>query len=116
MTGWGHSLRTRNFRFQGKAVMVNFAHPPLGLTSKSSNRAQAGIRLLVQPISVEVPLNANEQELVAHVVPVACRAPGEVSFAQLGHVLEAAVGGKHLGHSPLKCSMDDCEIRPSAEF
>ena len=72
------------------------------LPQKRGNRAQARIGLLVQPIAGQIPFDADEQQLVAHVVPVTCQACGEVPLASFGNVLEAAVNRQQLGEAGLE--------------
>jgi len=55
--------------------------------------AQAGLGLLIEAVPCEVPLDANQQQLIAHIVPIASWPRGVISPAQFGHVLQSAAGG-----------------------
>jgi hypothetical protein len=77
---------------------------------------QAGLGLLVEAVPCEIPLDTNQQQLVAHIVPIAPWPRGVISPAQFGHVLQSAIGGERFGHSALKSPMNNGEICPPAQF
>src|SRR5262249_52793691 len=78
--------------------------------------AQAALGLLVETVPCEIPLNTNQQQLVAHIVPVASRPRRVIAPAQFGDVLESATGRERFWHSALKRPMNDGEICPPAQF
>src|SRR6516225_10728094 len=59
-------------------------------TQERGYGTQAGLGLLVETVACEVPLDTNQQQLIARFVPIARGPRGEITLAQLGHLLETA--------------------------
>jgi hypothetical protein len=78
--------------------------------------AQAGLGLLIETVPGQIPFDTNQQQLVAHIVPIASWPRGVISPAQFGHVLQSAAGGQRFGHPALKRPVNDGEICPPAQF
>ena len=84
-------LRPRQAAARDSAAARGWVSPlqellgPLG--HKLRQAMQAGIGLFIESIAREVPLAADGQNHIAHLVPVAARPRGDAPFAETGDVL-----------------------------
>ena len=78
--------------------------------------AQAGVRLLIETIALQIPLDTDEEELITNLVAIARGSGGMIAPAQLGDLFEAHLLMEHIRHPRLTGSDDDREIGPAAQF
>jgi hypothetical protein len=86
------------------------------LAEKRRDCAKTAVRLLIEPVTSKIPLDPDQEQLVAHVLPVASGPSRVVPLTDLGDIEKATVRGLYVGHISLECTINHGEIRPAAQF
>ena len=75
-------------------------------------------RLLRKSIAIarKVPLQPDEEQLIASIFPVASRSYGIIPVANVGDLRKTAAFQVDVGHMRTKGTGDDCRIRPATKF